>query len=64
MEVLEEKSVARCWRIPVSLAKRLKLAAATTGSTIEQTAIAAIERAVSDIEAANQADVRTFIGGQ
>lgn len=44
MEVLQEKLVARCWRLPVSLAKQLKLSAASNGKTIEQTVIEAIER--------------------
>lgn len=62
MEVLEEKTVARCWRLPVSLAKRLKLAAAMQGQTIEQTVVSLIARHVEDQEAAHQADVRTFVG--
>ena len=63
MQDLQERVVARTWRLPVSLAKRLKLAAAERGQTIEQTVVELIARHVEDQEAAYQADVRTFVGG-
>jgi hypothetical protein len=55
--------VGRFWRVPRTQAQRLKIAAAREGRTAESIVVEAIERSLRDYEAAYEADVRTFVGG-
>ncbi len=51
---------SRSWRVPESLAIRLKVVAAQTGRSAESIVVEALTRYLDDQDAAREADCRTF----